>query len=168
MGAAMKYLLDEQGELKDKDEAKRLLVVGDVGFHTFDILVLDGMEIHRYSHSDKEISISNAYTMIQDWLRDRTGSAPDLYQLDAYILRGEYQGIDLTDIFKQAMESLAFQVKLAIDSLNLNYHKYISTGGWASTITPMMELPLDRVVTYDQDGNIDGYELIGRRSCLLT
>lgn len=168
MGAAMKYLLDERGQIRDKKEAAGINIVGDIGFHTFDILVLDGMEIHRYSHSDKEISIANAYTVIQDWLRDEIGSAPDIYELDYHILKGHYQGIELTDKFEEAMQTLAYQAKLALDSLNLNYNKFISTGGWASVITPMMELKEETTVTYDQDGNIDGYGAIGVRACLTT
>lgn len=166
MGAAMNYLLDEHGQFNDKLEANNVIVVGDIGFHTFDLLVLDGMEIHRYSHSDKEISIANAYTAIQDWLRTETGSTPDLYELDYYVRRGDFRGIPLKNQFDKAMEALARQAKLALESLNLTYHRYISTGGWAHVITPLMGLPKETTVIYDQDGNIDGYEKIGVRSCL--
>ena len=40
MGAAMNYLLDDRGQFNDKSEANRVIVIGDIGFHTFDLLVL--------------------------------------------------------------------------------------------------------------------------------
>jgi hypothetical protein len=164
LGAGMNYLLDDNGKIKDELESKQIIVVGDLGFHTFDLLVLDGMEIHRYSHSDTEISIANTYKQIQEYLRDKSGKAPDIYQLDMHILRGEYEGLDLSPLISRAFQSLANQIDFAVQSLNLNYHKLILTGGWASIIADYISnLDSKKTVVYNQDGNIDGYLKIGRR-----
>lgn len=164
MGAAMNYLLDDDGRIKDKDEARKIFVIGDLGFHTFDLLVLDGMEIHRYSHSDTEISVATAYTQVQEWLKNQVGYAPDLYQVDAAMLKGDFQGIDLSPILTKMCESLAYQIELAVESLNLRFHKYIGTGGWSTLITPMLNIPEEKKVMFGQDGNVQGYEKIGVRA----
>lgn len=166
MGACMNFLLDDRGQLRDKSEARQTIVVGDLGFHTFDLLVLVNGEIHRASHSVVDISIANAYKMVQEWLRPQVISVPDLYTLDAAMLDGHYQGISLTDILGKMCEALARQIQFAIDSLNIKFYKYIGTGGWSSLVTPLLDIKEDNFVIYGQDGNINGYKKIGVRKCL--
>lgn len=168
LGAGMHYLLNDSGELNDQSEANRIIVVADIGFHTFDLLVLDSMEIHRYSHSDTEVSVANSYKMIQEALRDKVGKSPDIYQLDAYVLYGSYQGYDLEPLISKCFHSLANQIDLAIRSLNLKFHKLILTGGWASQVLNYLPSKTNDVVCYDQHGNIFGYEKIARRICLTS
>ena len=167
MGACMNYLLDDRGQFNDISEAKQIIVVGDLGFHTFDLLVYDGGEIHRLSHSNTEISVANGYKLVQEWLRPQVVSVPDLYTLDAAMLKGEYQGIDLTGVLEKMCEALARQIKFALDSLNIRYYKYIGTGGWSSLVTPLINIPEEKRVIYGQDGNIVGYGKIGVRKCLV-
>lgn len=167
IGACMNYLLDERGQFIDKNEARQIIIVGDLGFHTFDLLVYDGGEIHRFSHSETDISVANGYRLVQEWLKPKVASIPDLYTLDAAMLKGEYQGIDLTGVLSKMCESIAQQIRFAIDSLNIKYHKYIGTGGWSSLITPLLNIAPEKIQVYGQDGNINGYAKIGVRKCLV-
>ena len=72
IGACMNYLLDETGKFNDRKEASQTILVGDLGFHTFDLLVYSGGEVHRLSKGYNEISIASAYTLIYEWLKKQT------------------------------------------------------------------------------------------------
>lgn len=169
LGSAMNYLLDEVGQFKDQKEAKELYVILDPGFYTLNVLVLDGLEIHKASHSDTDISISNTYKLVQEQLRDNLGKTPDVFQLDRYMLNGKYEDYDLTNATSTVALTLAGQCNMVLTSLNLNYHKLIITGGWASKIAPLIQpKDNDRKIIMGQDGNVDGYTKIALRECLVA
>jgi hypothetical protein len=83
------------------------------------------------------------------------------------MLKGDYQGIELTGVLSKMCEALARQIQFSIDSLNMRYFKYIGTGGWSSLVTPLLSIPEGKRIVYGQDGNIDGYNKIGVRKCLI-
>lgn len=162
-GSAMNYLLDKRGQIKDKKEANKRILVVDVGYYTLDLLILDSMEIGKDSCSPKDLGIDTAYKILREYLKDEIGKAPGRYDLDRYVLSGEYQGYNITDLTNKAFQALADQITLEIESLNTTFHKYIITGGWAEKIAKMLTINQKAVITYGQLGNLEGYEKVGRR-----
>lgn len=162
-GSAMNYLLDSSGRMARPDDAKKKLLIIDVGYYTLDLLVMDAMEIGKESSSPAGLGVDTAYKLIQDYLKDRFGKAPNRYELDPYVRAGEYDSYNIKPLIAKAFEALGAQVDLEIATLNTTFHKYIITGGWASLIADHINVPKDRLEVFDQLGNVQGYNKIGAR-----
>jgi len=163
LGSAMNYLLDSYGRMARPDDAKKKILVIDVGYYTLDLLILDAMEIGKESGSPTGLGVDTAYKLIQDYLKEEFGKAPNRYELDPYVRAGEYDSYDIKPLISKAFEALGTQIDLEIATLNTNFHKYIITGGWASLIADHINVPKDRLEVFDQLGNIQGYKKIGAR-----
>jgi hypothetical protein len=162
-GSAMNYLLDDMGQIVDKQAAAGRILVIDIGYYTLDLLVLNGMEIGKQSHSPEKLGIDTAYSMIAAALREQIGRAPARAELDGYVRGGSYEGFNILPIRSQAFKALARQIKTEVDSLNSSFDRYIVTGGWAGEIAPMLGLSTEKSTTYDGTGNVKGYQKIGVR-----
>lgn len=163
LGAFMNHHANDNGELIDVTAAKKLWLVSDFGFGTYDQLVLEGLEIKPGSGSPQGIAISEAYKLIREELTDQIGQAPDVYTLDHYIQKGlDYDGYDLTKLKEWAFNAIAAQAQNEIDSLNRNFYGHIITGGWAEDMAGRLK-PMKNTIIMDQLGNLKGYRKIGRR-----
>lgn len=163
LGAAMNFLLDDRGQLQRKEEAKGRLLVIDLGYYTLDLLVLEGMEIGKASCSPPGLGVNTAYTLLQNYLKEKIGKAPARYEMDRYVMAGEYEGYNIKPLIQKAFRALASQIQNEIDSLNMTFSQVIVTGGAASLAADFLELP-NMIVTKDpQLGNVSGYEKLGRR-----
>lgn len=162
LGAAMDYLLDANGDWDKKDEAKKRLLVVDWGRFTLDLLILDGMEIHKASSSPPDMGIESAYNLLRRYLRETVGSFPKAFELDQVVVSGEYQGLDVSALVERAFEKAVVQIQLEIEGLNTRFHKHILVGGQAERLDKYLDLP-DKVIGH-QLSNLYGYEKIGMRS----
>ena len=164
LGAAMNYLLDGHGNMAHPDDARKKILVIDVGYYTLDLLELDAMEIGPRSSSPEGLGADTAYKLIQEYLKDRLGKAPNRYDLDPCVRAGTYESYDITPLIKKAFEALGTQISMEVSSLNTSYNKYVITGGWASLVAGYLDIPKERAVVYDQLGNVQGYSKIGARA----
>lgn len=163
LGAFMNYHMNDQGELVQPDQAKKLWLVLDFGFGTMDILVMEGLEIKPGSGSPQGISISAAYRLIRDELTEQIGSTPDPYTLDQYIRKGiDYDGCNLAPLKDWAFNAIASQAQNEVDSINRRFYGCIVTGGWANEMRSRLTLP-ENTIVMDQLGNLQGYRKIGYR-----
>lgn len=163
LGAFMNYHANDNGELMDASCAKKLWLVSDFGFGTYDQLVLEELEIKPGSGSPSGIAISEAYKLIREELMEQIGRSPDVYTLDHYIKNGiEYDGYDLTKLKNWAFDAVAAQAQNEIDSINRNFYGHIITGGWAEDMAARLK-PMENTIVMDQLGNLKGYRKIGRR-----
>ncbi|AYP68387.1 partition protein [Bacillus phage vB_BboS-125] len=163
LGSAMDYLLTDAGQFNDVAEARKRLLVVDLGYYTLDLLVLDAMEINKASCSPPGLGIDTAYKLLQQYLKENVGSAPARYELDQYVKSGEYNGYDIGPLIEKAFTALAQQIQLEVESLNLGYQRVIITGGQANLVAAFLDLPGKVVLNDPQLGNVRGYEKIGRR-----
>lgn len=161
MGAVMDYLLDDDGTLIRKDEARGRLLVVDWGRYTLDLLILDGMEIHKASCSPPGLGIDMAYNLLRRYLREKVGKAPATYEMDIIMLTGQYEGFDVQPLIDSAFKSVIHQLQLEIDGLNMHFHKHILAGGQAHLLAE--HLDLDNKEVGDQLSNLNGYGKLGRR-----
>jgi hypothetical protein len=162
-GSAMDYLLDGHGNVVRMDDAKKSILVIDVGYYTLDLLELDGMEIGKNSRSPHGLGVDTAYNLLHGYLVDMIGRAPERFEMDRYVLAGEYAGYDIRPLIKHAFQALAQQILLEIDSLSSYYELFLLTGGCAPTIKEFIDLPNLVVLKNSQFGNVRGYGKIGAR-----
>lgn len=162
-GSAMDYLLDDHGNVARMVEAKRSMLVIDVGYYTLDILELDGMEIGKNSRSPHGLGVDTAYNLLHEFLIEQIGRAPERFEMDRYVLAGEYAGYDIRPFVTQAFQALSQQILLEIDSLSSYYDMYLLTGGCAPLIKDFINLPNLITIKDSQFANVRGYEKIGAR-----
>jgi plasmid segregation protein ParM len=163
LGAAMNYLLDNNGQLLRKEEAREQILVVDIGYYTLDLLILDSMEIGKESCSPPGLGVNMAYKLLQSYLKEKIGKSPARYELDRYVLAGKYEGYDIRPLIQKAFKALATQIQNEIDSLNMRFSLCLLTGGASHLIADWLDLPNKIVQEDPQLGNVSGYEKIGHR-----
>jgi hypothetical protein len=162
-GSAMDYLLADDGSLARPDIAKKPMLVIDIGYYTLDLLELEAMEIGKNSRSPRNLGVDTAYDLLNGYLMESIGRAPERFELDRYVLAGEYAGYDIKPLVDRAFRSLAQQILLEIESQSAYYATYLLTGGSASFVAKYIDLPNVVVLDNPQFGNVRGYGKIGAR-----
>ncbi|MGG1652233.1 ParM/StbA family protein [Paenibacillus sp. NRS-1775] len=161
LGVTMDYLLGDNGKiLRLKAAQKRILTV-DLGFYTINILGFDDSKIMKESKS-LVLGVGKAYKLLQNYIHKLTGTSPELYELDPYVISGRYNGYDITNLIKKAFKSLAVQIKNEIESLNMNFDIYLIAGGAAHLIFEYLDLP--NKILMDQLAQTRGYGKIGKKA----
>lgn len=163
LGAAMDYLLDDQGRVVLKEEARGRLLVIDIGYYTLDLLVLDSMEMGKDSCSPPGLGVGTAYSLLQESLKDNFGKAPARYALDSHVISGTYCGYDIREFTEAAFKALATQIQIEVESLNQVFDRILLVGGAAEIIYPFLQLSRLRVAPGAQLANVRGYRKIGTR-----
>jgi plasmid segregation protein ParM len=163
LGSAMDYLLDDNGDVIDKKTAKGSILVIDPGSYTLGLLALHGMEVGKESCSPPGLATDMAYKLLQDYLREHFGRAPSKADMDPYVLKGEYEGTDISPLIEKAFQTLSYQIQLEIEGLNTKYDTYIVTGGNADIIGKYLNLPNKILLPDAQMANVRGYRKIARR-----
>ncbi|MBU9724111.1 MULTISPECIES: ParM/StbA family protein [Bacillaceae] len=164
MGGVFDYLLNDDGEIENKEIASKTILVVDVGYYTLDLLILDGMEIHRLSCSPPELGVDTAYRLLQQYLKDKIGRSPARHDLNKVVLSGEYQDYNVTPLILKAFKTLATQIQNEIESFNMNFHLSIVTGGAAHLVSDYLTLRNKTVLEDPQMAILRGYRKIGRRT----
>lgn len=163
LGTAMDYLLDNEGNLYRTDEAKKRILVIDLGFYTLDLLVLDSMEINKSSCSPVGLGVDTAYKLLRQHIKDKLRKTPARYEMDQIVLSKEYEGVNVSPLIENAFKSLAIQIQNEIESLNMDFNTCVLTGGASSFIEQYLSLNNLHVVKKPQLANVRGYEKIGVR-----
>ncbi|GFN32397.1 ParM/StbA family protein [Paenibacillus xylaniclasticus] len=160
-GIAMDYLLNNDGSLKNKEVAKKRILVIDLGFYTLNLLGLETMKIMKESTS-AFLGVDSAYKLLEQYIQNQFGKSPARYELDQYVISGIYEGVDITPLIQRAFKGLAMQIQNEIDSLNLHFDYYLIGGGAAHAIYEHLDLP--NKLLADQLSQIRGYEKLGVRT----
>ncbi|MCQ2010522.1 ParM/StbA family protein [Sporolactobacillus sp. STSJ-5] len=167
-GSAMDYLLNADGSVAKMDAARKSILVVDVGYYTLDLLELNAMEIGKNSRSPRNLGVDTAYNLLHTYLLENIGRAPDRFELDKYVLDGNYAGYDIHPLIDKSFKSLAQQIRLEIDNQSEFYDLYLITGGSASLIAGYLNLPNQIVLEDPQFANCRGYAKIGARAWQKT
>lgn len=161
LGAAMDYLLDDYGELVQREDAKGRILVVDWGRYTLDLLVLDSMEIHKSSCSPSNLGIEVFYTLLKRLIHEKTGKMPSNYEMD-YIVKNQIYGkYNISDIINTALKAVSSQILMEIESMNMNFDQILVVGGQAENLAH--HLQITEAIVGDQLSNLRGYEKIGVR-----
>ncbi|WP_336763481.1 ParM/StbA family protein [Paenibacillus sp. USHLN196] len=159
-GIAMNHLLNKSGKIQNKADAKKKILVVDLGFYTLNLLGLDGLEIMKESTS-LFLGVEKAYKLLRKYLQDLVGTAPAIYELDKYVLSGTYEGHDIRHLVSKAFKALAMQIQNEIEGLNINFEMYMIGGGAARYIFEYLRL--NNKSLYGQLDQVEGNEKVGVR-----
>ncbi|QWU14194.1 hypothetical protein SAMN04487895_101484 [Paenibacillus sophorae] len=159
-GIAMDYLLKDDGTLDKISEAKKNILVIDLGFFTLNLLGLSKMETMKES-TTLLLGVDNAYKLLQSYIQKAIGKSPARYELDPFVVSGVYEGYNIKPFIEKAFKSLANQIQNEIDGLNINFDLYLVAGGAAHQIIHHLNLP--NKILLDQLSQVRGYRKMGER-----
>lgn len=157
---AMDYLLKENGNIDKVNEARKKILVVDLGFYTLNLLGLSKLEIMKESTS-LLLGVDNAYKLIEQQFQKMFGWSPARYELDQYIISTTFEGNNIKPLIDQAFRSLARQIQNEIESMNIKFDLYLIAGGAAQFIFDYLEL--ENKILLDQMSQSRGYRKIGAR-----
>ncbi|OMD76905.1 ParM/StbA family protein [Paenibacillus odorifer] len=159
-GVAMDYLLNPEGKIEKGYIAKKKILVIDLGFYTLNLLGLDKLEIMKESTSIL-LGVEKAYRLLRKYLQEAIGKAPNIYEMDQYVIRGVYEEFNIKPLISKAFRSLAMQIQNEVDGLNINFDYYLIGGGAAHQVFD--NLNFKNKILFDQLAQIRGYEKVGVR-----
>ncbi|OZB98167.1 ParM/StbA family protein [Paenibacillus sp. XY044] len=159
-GIAMDFLLTSDGRIKNSGIAKKKILVIDLGFYTLNLLGLDKMEIMKESTSII-LGVEKAYRLLQTYLQKVVGKSPSIYEMDACVIEGKYEGYDIRPLIQKAFKPLSKQIQNEVESLNINFDYHLIGGGAAHNVFEQINLP--NKILFDQLAQIRGYENVGVR-----
>ncbi|GAA4878895.1 hypothetical protein GCM10023310_68730 [Paenibacillus vulneris] len=160
LGIAIDYIFGEDGKMAKPEVAKKKILVIDLGYYTLNLLGLDKMEIMKESNT-LLLGVDSAYKLLQRYIQEYFGKSPSRYELDPFVLSGEYEGTDITPLINRAFRSLSLQIQNEIESLNIKFDYFLIGGGAANKIESNISHPNKFIL--DQLSQIRGYEKIGVR-----
>ncbi len=152
-GSLCDLILCEEGELVNKDLARKFVVVADIGARTFNIYTSNALEpvpdLTTHTNDGMYTAFQNIANIIEEELQF---SVPD-GKIPGIIKKGHINGIDLGPAISQSYRMLAQKIKSALDKKLINSWAFVEmivfTGGGSELLKPYL-LPMfsDRKVMF--------------------
>lgn len=152
LGSLLDLILDSRGQIVRRDIAKGRVLVVDVGFHTVDLLAVEGLNIISRLSKSTNFGLASAYEAVAQKLNK------PVWQVDQLMLR------EPPEEFGRVLQHLAENISRTVESLNEHFDLYVLTGGGGARLAPWL-LPLtNRLIPDDpQLANVRGYLKAGER-----
>lgn len=152
-GSLLDLVLDNNGQIARREVARGKNLIIDVGFHTVDLLAVEGLNIVSRLSKSTSFGLASAYEALAQSLNK------PLWQIDQLLLRQP----DLDG--GAVLQHLAGNINRTVESLNERFDLYIITGGGGARLAPWL-LPAEgsKVIPEDpQLANVRGYLKVGER-----
>jgi len=152
-GSLMDLILDQRGQILRRDIAKGRVLVVDIGFHTVDLLAVEGLNIISRLSKSTNFGLASAYEALAQRLNK------PLWQVDQLLLR--QSAPEASTI----LQHLAENINRTVESLNERFDTYVLTGGGGGRLAPWLLLNEANKVMLDdpQLANVRGYLKAGER-----
>ena len=153
-GTAADLVLDDAGEIVNRDLAAQSLLVVDVGFHTVDLLALRQLQIVQSSSKSVPYGLAVAYGALSKQM-----NGIPLWEVDRRVLHGSVPHV------AQALAHLAEAINAEVASLNQEFDVYLITGGGGAAMFGLL-LPGRNKILADAPAmaNVRGYLKLGARA----
>lgn len=151
-GSLLDQILDDAGNLVRHDLAAGRVLVVDIGFHTVDLLAVEGLEPITRLSAGTNFGLAAAYTAIS-----RKLNRP-LWEVDRLAVSERLACAD------EPLGHLAANISRTIESLNGDFDHYLITGGGGKVLYPHLTVPGRKELLKDpQLANVRGYLKAGQR-----
>lgn len=151
-GSLLDHILDDDGHLVRQDLATGRVLVVDIGFHTVDLLAVEGLEPVTRLSAGTNFGLATAYAAVA-----RKLNRP-LWEIDRQAVAGRLTGAD------EPLRHLAANISQTIESLNGDFDHFLITGGGGKVLYGDLAVPGPKLLTPDpQLANVRGYLKAGQR-----
>ena len=174
IGSMFNLMMDEMGEITNRELNKQKVGVVDIGFRTTDYTILNQLQYVERGSSSLDIGISNSFALITNKLRQQTGVNVELYRMYDAAEKGSIkikgQEYDISNLRDQVYSHSAGTIANNINRLwaeDWDIDAIILTGGGskelAKYIQPLIEgnvIPID-INSDARLNNVQGYFKFG-------
>ncbi|MTI60196.1 MAG: ParM/StbA family protein [Firmicutes bacterium] len=172
-GTLFNMLLDDYGNIQDKELVGLNIGVIDIGFRTSDYAVANKLEFVDRLSSSSTTALSTAYRIIGRKLKEAYDINKPIHQLEDMIRNRSFtyngKDIDITDLVNKAFSLTAGNIVSEINTLwpdIWEMDKIFITGGGGLALGDYFKKYLDNyiVVPGGQFSNVEGYQKVCNRS----
>lgn len=137
-GSFCDLLLDDYGDVYNKELANGFVVVVDIGSRTLNIYTINKMEEMNDLITTTNNGMYTSYFRVRDFVKNKIGFNIPTGKLPLVIKEGEFQGYDLREVIEKSHLRLANDIKTVLDTMFVNSYGYIShilfTGGGSEVL----------------------------------
>lgn len=172
-GTIFNKLLDDYGNIQDKELASMNIGVIDIGFRTSDYAVANKLEFVDKLSSSTTTALSTAYRIISRKLKEVYDINKPIHQLEEIIRKRSFtyngKDVDISDLVDKALSLTAGNIVSEINSLwpdIWEMDRIYITGGGGLALGDYFNEYLDNyiVVPGGQFSNVEGYLKAAKRS----
>ncbi|MCY6960207.1 ParM/StbA family protein [Clostridium brassicae] len=142
-GTLCELILDSKGNIINKDMARKVNAISDIGGKTHNLYLVDALEPLSDFCETKNSGMYTAYMWVQDYIEQELHLYVGDGQIPYIVAAGHIKGYDLTPVIEKAYKSLARKIILEIQTVWENAFPFIEniifTGGGASILKPYLE-----------------------------
>ncbi len=174
-GSLFNLMINDLGDLGNKEMVKEKVGIIDVGFRTSDYTVCDKLRYSERGSRTSDSGIARAFNIIATKLREKSGINVELYRLYEAVDRGSIKirgkDYDLKALTDQVFSQLATAVANEVDRLwtdDWDIDHMVITGGGGAVLARYLEpllnghvLPLDPAKDA-RLANVEGYWKFGK------
>jgi len=169
-GSLCDIMLDDVGEISDRELAKGFNVIVDIGSRTLNILTVDALEEQQALSTQDNQGMFKSYLQIGRFLEDELGTTIPDGKLPGIIRAREIRGRDISQVIDRAYEIHANNIVSTLNTVLLDSWAFVNnvifTGGGAEVLAPHLAGKIDRanVLTLGRYSNVRGLRKYGLRS----
>jgi plasmid segregation protein ParM len=137
-GSFCDILLDEHGNVVDRELANGFVVVADIGSRTFNLYVLNKMEEVPELIDTSNNGMYTSYMRVGRFIKNKAGFNIPTGKLPLVVKDETFHQYDLTEVINNSHMKLAHEIKSFMDTKLVNAYGYVShiifTGGGAEVL----------------------------------
>lgn len=142
-GTLCDLILDNKGNICNKDIARKVNAISDIGGKTHNLYLVDALEPLADFCETKNSGMYTAYMWIQDYIEQELHLYVGDGQIPYIVAAGQIKGYDLTPVIQKAYRSLTRKLVLEIQTVWENAFPFIDniifTGGGATVLKPYLQ-----------------------------
>ncbi len=159
-GTLCDLILNSKGDITNKDLAKKVNAISDIGGKTHNLYLVDTLEPLSDFCDTKNSGMYTAYNWIKDYLERELHLQVADGQMPHIVAAGQIKGYDLTPVIKKAYRTLATRIILEIQTVWGDAFPFIDnlifTGGGSAALRPYLEQEYKKAMFLSRTNNPSG------------
>lgn len=159
-GTLCDLILDVNGNITNKEMARKVNAISDIGGKTHNLYLVDALEPLADFCETKNSGMYIAYMWIKDYIEQELHLNVSDGQIQYIVASGQIKGYDLTPVIQKAYRSLARKIILEIQTVWENAFPFIDniifTGGGATILKPYLEEEFKNAMYLNRTQNPSG------------
>lgn len=142
-GSFCDLLLDDNGNIANKELANGFITVVDIGSRTLNIYTINRMEEMSDLTGTTNNGMYTSYMRVGKFIKDNLGFKIPTGKLPLIVKTKEFQNYNLTPIIDKSHKKLVYDIKTVLDTMFVDSYGYVThtifTGGGSEVLRPHIE-----------------------------
>lgn len=168
-GSLCDVMLDDEGNIIEKDIAKGFNVVVDIGSRTLNVYTLDNLEPISSLCFHTNDGMYTSYMAVNEYIQHKLKHSVPTGKLPLIMQEKSIRDIDLSPVIDKSYEMLAYEIKKVLETKFINswamVNRLLITGGGSELLKPYLcKMMMDKEVIFlDRFANARGLRKYGMR-----